>query len=114
MIALNVPLTDTEKEGLLSHGIPPGTPLSDAFRLGMAYALGNMRRANFGFRVVNSGGMWEVYEKVSDTSFRKLNPVASSIDHLSINRNGSIFEVQVAVKPYPHIGYRPKTPVAQG
>lgn len=113
MTASNAPMSDMEKEGLEMHGLPVDSPLSEAFRLGMSFALGNVRGSKLGFRVVNSGGMWEVYEKISGERFLKINPVASVIDHLSIHQKGGGFTLEVVTKPYPHLGYRPKTPVAQ-
>ena len=43
----NQPLTDLEKTGLIKHGLPTDkhSQLSDAFRLGMAWALKEERKA---------------------------------------------------------------------
>lgn len=43
----NKPLTDLEKTGLIKHGLPTDKPsqLSDAFRLGMEWALKEERKA---------------------------------------------------------------------
>lgn len=63
-----------------------------------------------GFKIVNSGGVWEVYERVrtdGDEEFRKINAVVSIIDHIDV-RVGEDKQVSLAVTvgEYKNLGCR--------
>ena len=82
-----IPLSEMELEGLTKHGLDIGAPsqLSDAFRLGMAFALEKVKDIQLGFRIVNSGGMWEVYKSEGGGKFSKLNAASSTIESIGIS-----------------------------
>lgn len=82
-----IPLTEMELEGLTKHGLDTGTPsqLSDVFRLGVAFALEKVKDIQLGFRIVNSGGMWEVHKSEGGGKFSKLNAASSTIESIGIS-----------------------------
>ena len=86
-----IPLTEMELEGLTKHGLDTGTPsqLSDVFRLGMAFALEKVKDIQLGFRIVNSGGMWEVYKIEGESRVSKLNAASSTIESIGISLDAS-------------------------